>query len=81
MAKTVILHIVGEDPIVADMDRDPEPTDQFIKVSNLRKRDGKEVNYLTAGVQSVVYPWHRITFLEFMPSEEERSSVIDFFRT
>ena len=81
MAKTCILHIMGEDPIVADLDREPEPGDLFVRVSNLRKRDGKDVNYLTAGVQAVIYPWHRITFLEIMPSEEERGSVIDFFRT
>jgi hypothetical protein len=81
MPKTCILHIAGEDPIVADLDREPEPGDQFVKVSNLRKRDGKDVHYLTAGVQSVIYPWNRITFLELMPSEEERGSVIEFFRT
>jgi hypothetical protein len=46
----------------------------------MRKRDGKPVAYLAAGVQAVIYPWHRITFLEIMPSEEERSSVVDFFR-
>ena len=67
--------------ILADIDQDPQPTDLYIKVSNLRKRDGKEVAYLTSGVQSVIYPWHRITFLEIMVSEEERGSVIDFFRT
>jgi hypothetical protein len=81
MAKTVILHIMGEDPILADIDQDPQPTDLYVKVSNLRKRDGKEVAYLTSGVQSVIYPWHRITFLEIMVSEEERGSVIDFYRS
>ena len=81
MAKTVVLHLGGEDPILADLDQDPQPGDNFIKVSNLRKRDGKDVSYLTAGVQSVIYPWHRITFLEIMPSEEERGSVIDFYRS
>lgn len=81
MAKTVILHLTGEDPIVADMDQEPQPSDQYIKVSNLRKRDGKPVPGIAAGVQFVLYPWHRITFLELMPSEEERSSVVDFFRT
>ena len=81
MAKTVILHIMGEDPVLAEMDYEPQPTDQYLRVSNLRKRDGKDVGYLTAGVQSVIYPWHRITFLEMMPSAEERSAVIDFFRT
>lgn len=81
MPKTAVLHIVGEDPVLADLDQEPQPTDLYVKVSNLRKRDGKDVNYLTPGVQSVIFPWHRITFLEIMVSEEERGSVIDFFRS
>ena len=81
MAKTVVLHIMGEDPVLADLEQDPQPSDNYIKVSNLRKRDGTDVSYRTAGVQSVIDPWHRITFVETMVSEEERGSVIDFFRT
>ncbi len=81
MAKTVILHLSGEDPLVADLDQEPQPSDMFVRVSNLRRRDGKAVPYLAAGVQWVIYPWHRITFIEIMPSEEERSSVVDFFRS
>ena len=80
MAKTVILHIMGEDPVLADLENDPQPGDNFLRVSNMRKRDGKDVPYLAAGVQSVIFPWHRITFVELMPSDEERGNVIDFFR-
>ncbi len=80
MAKTVILHIVGEDPVLADLEQDPQPSDAFIKVSNMRKRDGKDVPYLAAGVQYVLFPWHRVSFIEMMPSEEERDKVVDFFR-
>jgi hypothetical protein len=80
VAKTVILHLTGEDPVLADIDEDPQPGDQFIKVTNMRKRDGKPVPYLAAGVQAVIYPWHRVTFVELMPSAEERSQVVDFFR-
>jgi len=80
VAKTVILHLTGEDPLLADIDAEPQPGDQFIRVTNMRRRDGKPVNYLAAGVQAVIFPWHRITFIELMPSEEERSSVVDFFR-
>lgn len=80
MAKTIVLHIMGEDPVLADLEEDPQPTDSFLRVTNMRKRDGKEVPYLAAGVQSVIFPWHRITFVEIMRSEEERGSVIDFFR-
>jgi len=81
VAKTVILHLTGEDPILADIDQEPQTTDLFLRVSNMRKRDGKPVPYIAAGVQAVIFPWHRITFIELMPSEEERSSVVDFFRT
>jgi hypothetical protein len=81
MPKTVILHLSGEDPILGDIEQDPQPSDLFLKVTNLRKRDGKDVPYIAGGVQSVIFPWHRVTFLEIMPSEEERGNVIDFFRT
>lgn len=80
MAKTIVLHIMGEDPVLADIEQDPDPSDAFIRVTNMRKRDGKDVPYLAAGVQSVIFPWHRITFIEVMPSVEERDQVIDFFR-
>lgn len=80
MAKTIILHLTGEDPVLADIDQEPQPTDMFLRVTNMRRRDGKPVPYLAAGVQAVLYPWSRITFVEIMPSEEERSSVVDFFR-
>jgi hypothetical protein len=80
MARTVVLHIVGEDPVIAEMDQEPQPTDVFIHVTNMRKRDGKEVHYLSPGVQSVMFPWSRITFLEIMVDEEERGKVVDFFR-
>jgi hypothetical protein len=80
VAKTVILHLTGEDPVLADIDQEPNPQDLFLRVTNMRKRDGKPVPYLAAGVQAVIFPWARITFIELMPSEEERSSVVDFFR-
>ena len=80
MARTVILHIVGEEPVIGEMEQEPQPSDNFIQVTNLRKRDGKEVHYLSPGVQSVLFPWGRITFVEFMVDEEERGKVIDFFR-
>lgn len=81
MAINVILHIIGEEPVVAEMEQEPQPSDAYIKVANLRKRDGKEVPYLADGVEYVIYPWHRISFLELMPDAEQRDSVIDFFRS
>ncbi len=56
MAKTVILHLTGEDPLLAEIDQEPQPGDAFLRVTNMRKRDGKPVPYLASGVQAVIYP-------------------------
>ncbi len=80
MAKTVIVHIVGEDPVVGEVEQDPQPGDNFILVSNLRRRDGKDVNYIAPGCESVIFPWTRVTFVEFMVDESSRDEVVDFFR-
>jgi hypothetical protein len=80
MAKTVIVHIVGEDPVVGEIENDPKPADNFLLVTNMRRRDGKDVNYLSPGCESVIFPWSRVTFVEFMIDESARSEVVDFFR-
>jgi hypothetical protein len=80
MTQTVIIHLVGEDPVMGELERAPEPTDTFLTVANLRKRDGKDLHFLAPGVQTVLFPFSRITFVEFMAETKDRDSVIDFFR-
>ncbi len=76
----VIMHIMGEDPFVAEMDTMPDPTSSFVSFSNPRKRDGKPVTYISQGAKVIMFPWNRINFVEVMTSMEERGAVIDFFR-
>src|SRR3954451_8510660 len=80
MAKKIIVHIVGEDPVQAEIEQQPQPTDNFLIVTNLRRRDGKDVNYLAPGCEQVLFPWSRITFIEFMVDETDHDNVVDFFR-
>lgn len=80
MAKVVIIHIVGEDPILAEMEDLPNPADQFIEFSNPRRRDGKSIAYVTMGAKSFMFPWHRLSFVEVMSSATEREDVVEFFR-
>lgn len=80
MPHKVIAHIVGEEPVVAEIEHEPDPKDQFIRLWNCRRRDGKDLPYLEASVQSVIFPWHRITFLEMMPSEDDKDDMLGFFR-
>jgi hypothetical protein len=82
MAKRVILHLAGEDPILAEIAALPDKTDNFITVRNPRKRDGKALHYLTDGATSFIFPLPRITFIEVFDEEEqsEEHGLIAFFR-
>jgi hypothetical protein len=80
VAKVVILHIVNEDPIMADMEDLPDPSATYFVCTNLRKKDGKPVNYLERGVKTVLFPWNRVSFIEVMVSEEEKREIVEFFR-
>jgi len=76
---TFIVHIVNEDPIVCEVEEMPDPTDQFLVLHNPRRRDGKDVHYLDEDVTSMMIPWHRINFVQLMPSADVEE-VIGFVR-
>jgi hypothetical protein len=80
MARTVIIHLLNQDPIVADMERLPDESSAFVTFSNPRMRDEKNVGWATPGARSFLFPWARINFIEVMTSKEEESSVIKPFR-
>ena len=81
MARTVIVHLVGEDPMVAELEQMPAAGDTFVVLANPRRRDGKPVANVTYGAQSFLFPLHRITFIEFMDgSGKQEEQVVEFFR-
>lgn len=79
MAVTVIVHIANEEPIVCEIEALPEAQDQLLTLSNPRMRDGKELKYLEEDVSRLVVPWHRINFVQILPSAEAED-VIGFVR-
>ncbi|OGO69866.1 MAG: hypothetical protein A2Z37_18265 [Chloroflexi bacterium RBG_19FT_COMBO_62_14] len=79
MATTVLLHLSGEDPVVGEVEELPAPSDTTITISNPRRRDGKDLPYLEGNVVTVVWPIHRVNFMEIMPTAEEER-LIGFVR-
>ena len=71
MAYSLLLHIANEDSIVVDVDELPDPTYEYIVCHNPRTRDNKDLHYIQDDVVTILYPWHRLTFVEVMPSGEE----------
>lgn len=75
---TVYVHINNEDPVMGEVEDMPNPSDQMIIVKHPRKRDGKDVTYLEPNTSFVIWPLHRITFIEIMEDKEEE--IISFVR-
>ena len=83
MAIQVVLHLHNEDPFVGDLDVLPDPTHNYVKITNPRKRDGKPLPTLTNGATAFLYPWTRITFIEVLDDIESSApteALMSFFR-
>ncbi len=80
MAYTVIIHLTNEEPILGEIEEMPKPADNSVTCTGLRRRDGKSLAFVTPEATTFIFPWHRISFLEILPSEEEREEIIEFFR-
>lgn len=79
MSLEVIVHLQNEDPILAEIDEIPGPSDQSIVLTNPRRRDGRPLHYVTEGATAFIFPWTRINFIEIMEAEEAKE-VVEFFR-
>lgn len=80
MSSTIILHITNEEAVVAEVEALPASNDQVVICSNPRRRDGKDLHYLEDEVTVMIIPWHRINFIEVMPTAEELEEVITIVR-
>ena len=79
MAIALLVHISGEDAIVVDVEQLPMPQDQILIGTNPRYRDGKEVRNILPEVNTIIFPWWRVNFIEILPSKEEEE-VYGFYR-
>ena len=79
MSTTVIVHIRNAEPMLAEIDELPGPTDTTIKLNNPRQRDGKDLIYLERNVVNVYWPWAEISFIEVLPGETAEE-VVSFVR-
>jgi hypothetical protein len=79
MPITVVLHLQNEEAVIGEIDEIPTPTDLMITLTNPRRMDGKDLHYLTENVVTVIWPIHRLNFIEILPTKEEEE-IIGFVR-
>ncbi|MBN1483167.1 MAG: hypothetical protein JXA37_00455 [Chloroflexia bacterium] len=82
MAYLLLVHVLGEEPFLADAEELPNPTDNFLWFSNPRKRDGKPIPYIAREATEFFLPWHRVSIVEVMRGGEgeEEDKILEFFR-
>ncbi len=79
MAHTMLIHLLNDEPVVGEVERLPEPTDQVLIVTGVRKLDGHPVSFLQPDVGTVIFPWARIQCVELMGGEAEEE-IISFIK-
>ena len=79
MPISVILHLQNEEAVIGEIEEIPSPTDLMITLTNPRRMDGKDLHYLTENVITVIWPIHRLNFIEILPTKEEEE-IIGFVR-
>jgi hypothetical protein len=66
--QSVIVHVLNEEPIAGELDEMPSEHSQIISLKNPRRKDGKDIHFLDEGVTTMILPWHRINFIQVMPT-------------
>lgn len=79
MAIQVVVHLVNDEPFTAELEELPPPGATYIMLTNPRSREGKHVQWVTAGAYRFMYPLSRISFIEIMMSAQDRD-IEPFYR-
>jgi hypothetical protein len=79
MPITIVLHLQNEEAVIGEVEEIPSPTDFMVSITNPRRMDGKDLHYLTENVVTVIWPVHRLNFIEILPTKEEEE-IIGFVR-
>ncbi|HEY7126272.1 MAG TPA: hypothetical protein VH590_07485 [Ktedonobacterales bacterium] len=80
MGYKVLIHIINDDPFEAEMEDLPNHLSTSISFTNPRKRDGKNVAWMTQGARSFIFPMTRISFIEVMVSDQDINEMITFYK-
>ena len=75
MIRDVVVHLLNEQPVIADLFERPNPTDVGLLCTNLRTLDGRRPIFIEASESTFFYPYQGIRFIEIRTTEEGRSAA------
>ena len=71
MIRDVVIHLLNEQPLLADLLEDPGPTDRNLVCTNLRTMSGQRPVFVDQSDSTFVFPYAHIRFLEIHPARPE----------
>jgi len=79
MSYTLILHIQNSDSVVGEVDEMPSPADSLIAIRNPRRIDGKDLNFISENVITLLWPIDKLNFIEVLTGDDEEK-IFGFVR-
>lgn len=79
MPITIQIHLINEEPIVAEVESLPAAHDTMVIAMNPRSRDGKDLRFMQPNVTTLILPVNRVNYIQVLPSGEEER-VVGFVR-
>jgi hypothetical protein len=67
MIRDVVLHLMSEQPLLADMDALPSPNDNLIICKNLRMMNGNRPIFVDESASTFIFPMEFVRFIEVPP--------------
>ena len=67
MIRNAVIHLLGEQPVVADLFHEPEPGHVLLVCTNLRTLDGRRPVFIDDGASTFVFPYLHVRFIEIRP--------------
>ncbi len=64
MIRDVVIHLLGEQPVLADLLEDPAAADVNLICTNLRTVDGRRPVFVDHTASTFVFPYHQVRFIE-----------------
>jgi hypothetical protein len=68
MIKNAVIHLLNEQPVIADLFQMPQALDQGLLCTNLRTMDGKRPVFIERSEGVFYFPYLHVRFLEIPPA-------------
>ena len=75
MIKNAVIHLLNEQPVLADLYQMPQSLDQGLLCTNLRTMDGKRPVFVERSEGVFYFPYLHVRFLEIPPTSTALAGI------